>query len=77
MKFFSKEYNSNGYEKLIHRGVDINTKGFVEAYRKSLFKTLIRKPMMVIDLLRAKIDRKSLNPYYMTKELYERINNVS
>ena len=77
MKFFSKEYNSNGYEKLIHRGVDINTKGFVEAYRKSLFKTLIRKPMMVIDLLRGKIDRKSLNPYYMTKELYERINNVS
>ena len=77
MKFFSKEYNSNGYEKLIHRGVDINTKGFVEAYRKSLFKTLIRKPLMVIDLLRGKIDRKSLNPYYMTKELYERINNVS
>ena len=77
MKFFSKEYNSNGYEKLIHRGVDINTKGFVEAYRKSLFKTLIKKPMMVIDLLRGKIDRKSLNPYYMTKELYERINNVS
>ena len=77
MKFFSKEYNSNGYEKLIHRGVDINTKGFVEAYRKSLFKTLIRRPMMVIDLLRGKIDRKSLNPYYMTKELYERINNVS
>ena len=77
MKFFSKEYNSNGYEKLIHRGVDINTKGFVEAYRKSLFKTLIRKPMMIIDLLRGKIDRKSLNPYYMTKELYERINNVS
>ena len=77
MKFFSKEYNSNGYEKLIHRGVDINTKGFVEAYRKSLFKTLIRKPMMVIDLLRGKIDRKSLNPYFMTKELYERINNVS
>ena len=77
MKFFSKEYNSNGYEKLIHRGVDINTKGFVEAYRKSLFKTLIRQPMMVIDLLRGKIDRKSLNPYYMTKELYERINNVS